>query len=423
MSKNTEKVKDNLFPDNNLKIREELLSLHALNPFVSYLSSSRSYMYSLHLSQALPIYGAEEKIIQSGLEKQFGENTHSHKAENDFRVIAVIPRYRGISSDSVTKVISYLIIGEDLETGEFDYIEVPYYCINHTEFGFQYKWNEEVIHTLRKDTVIPKNTILADSPNVKSNNGWAFGVNANLALVSLPETTEDGVVVSERLLDKLTYDVYETKNIEFGSESFPLNIYGDEENYKPFPEIGEKINDDSVVAVLRQYDARYSPGLMSKKDVMNYDIIFDKPFYVKGPGSDIETSDGMVESSVVVDMKVYNNPKYKRDVLTGTSDMVDKYVRGLKQYYRDILDVCEDIKKDYYMRYRNNDVKYSNKLHRLIIEAMAIANTDNNKISYSSRNGNLDLYLCSITVKSRVKAGKSSKVSDSYGQVRVSDFI
>lgn len=415
MSKNSEKIKSKQFPDNNLDIREELLSLHALNPFVSYLSSSRSYMYSLHLSQALTIYGGEEKIVQSGLEKQFGDNTHSHKAENDFRVIAVIPRYRGISADTITKVITYLIIGEDLETGEFDYIEVPYHNITHTEFGFQFKWNEEVIYSLRKDTIIPKGTVLADSPSVKENKGWTFGVNANLALLSLPETTEDGVVVSERLLDKMTYDVYETKNIEFGSDSFPLNIYGDEDNYKPFPEIGEMVNEDSIVAVLRPYDSRHNPGLMSRKDVRKYDIMFDKPFYVKGPGSIVDTYGGQVESSVVVDMKVYNNPKYKRDVYKGTSDMIDKYVRGLKLYYRDILDVCEEIKKDYYMRYKSNDVKYSDRMHRLIIEAMAVANVDKNKISYSSRNGLLDLYLCSMVVKSRIRPNVSSKVSDSFG--------
>ncbi|MGE3591679.1 MAG: hypothetical protein AB7G52_04170 [Arcobacter sp.] len=34
--------------DPDLKIREELLGFHSMNPFVAQLSSARSYMYSSH---------------------------------------------------------------------------------------------------------------------------------------------------------------------------------------------------------------------------------------------------------------------------------------------------------------------------------------------------------------------------------------
>ena len=69
--------------DPDMKIKEELVSLHALNPFIPNVSSARSYMFTAHLSQALVIENGEDKIIQSGLETQLAENTFSKKFEND----------------------------------------------------------------------------------------------------------------------------------------------------------------------------------------------------------------------------------------------------------------------------------------------------------------------------------------------------
>lgn len=409
--------KEGLFNnDPDLAIREELLSFHSSNPFSPQTSSARSYMFSSHMTQALAIHGGEEKIVQSGLEKQFGQNTFYRKVEKDgFRVVKIIPRYRGVSDSSVGKVVHMTIIGQYIDTGEYDCIELPYHHTVHTQFGFQYKWNNDLLNRLTPGTVIPKDSILADSPNVGENNGYKIGVNANLCLVTEPETAEDGMLISESLSKKLVYDVYETVHVEFGSNTFPLNIYGDSENYKSFPDIGEQINKDSVLMVLRDCDNRLAHALTSKKDVREYDPLFDKAIYVKGPGDLVDTSNGMVYTSEVVDIKAWTCPKYKRDVLTGTSDIVDKYVKGLKQYYRDITDVYDEINTEHWKRYKNNDVLMSDRLHRLIVEAMAIGNQDTGKITYSYRNEQLDLYRLTFTIVHRCKFTVGSKASDSYG--------
>lgn len=413
---NSKQISEGFVKDPDLKIREELLSFHAMNPFCAQTSSSRSYMMSSHISQSLPIYGGAEKIIQSGLEKQFGENTFSKKIEGgDFKVIKVIPRYRGISATSVSTVVHVTIIGQNTETGEYDAIEIPYHHSTHSQFGFKYKWDIDVIKNLNPGDIIPSGTVLANSPAVKENNGYAFGANANLCLLALPETSEDGMIISESFSKRLVYDLYETRHVEFGADNFPLNVYGDNETYKPFPEIGELVNKNSVLMVLRNYDENLSHSLTSKKDVREYDPVFDKPIYVKGPGDIVETSIGDVMTSEIVDIKAYTCPKYKRDVLTGTIDIVEKYVSGLKTYYQDIVETNEEIVKEHYKRYHDNNIKYTNRFHRLVVEALAINNQETNKISYSYRNEQLDLYRLSFLIKNVVRAAVGNKCSDSYG--------
>ena len=409
----------NKLDDKNLEVIEELVGLHSMNPFIREVSSSRGYMESTHFSQSCtPIFG-EEKIIQTGLEKQFGRNTHSKKTESDVRVIAIIKRYSGIGEDSVDKVVEHLVITQDVITGEVDFISIPYYNKLHIDFGFKYELKDELLN-LRPGDVLPKDTILADSPAVSKNSGYKYGVNANVCLINLPETAEDGVIISQNLAEKLTYRSYETRAIEFGSKAFPLNIYGDDKVYKPFPEIGEKVGEKVILCALRDYDTGLSTALTSFNDVRDFNPMFDKAMYVKGPGKDIKIRGQEFTTGRVVDVKVYTNPKYKKEVYSGVSGYVDRYANALKKYYKDILDVYENIKKEHYGWNKNTNVLLSNKFHRLIIDAMALAGNDSKRINYSSRNEVMDLYRVEITVEyiglgSNGTLNISNKISDSHG--------
>jgi len=343
--------------DERLKINEKLLSIHAINPFITNISSPRAIMMGSHISQMITLPNADERIIQTGLEKQLGENTFSKKLENDSRIINIIKRYSGLDNNSVNTTTELTVIYEDLVTGEIDYINVPNYFSLHQYFGFMYKWNEETLSSITANTILPKDTILADSPSVRENNSYAFGVNANIALLTMPEVAEDGVIISDEMAEKFAYDTIETRVVEFGTDSFALNMYGDEDNYKPFPEIGEKINDDGVVMVLREYDPLLAPSLTSKKDVLEFDPTFDKAIYTKGPGGEI------------IDIKVYKSPAFKKELYQGTEEIIDKYAKGLVKYYKDILDTYTKLSKEHYAKFRNSNLPISEKLNKLIIDS------------------------------------------------------
>lgn len=400
----------------DLKIREELISVHALNPFISNDSSARGYMFSSHLSQTLVLNDGEEKIVQSGLEKQFGKNTFSKKIENDCRILKVIRRYNGIDANTVDKTVETIIVFEELETGLIDYISVPEYFKLHTYFGFSYKYNEQVMNNLRVGEILKKDTILADSPTVDKNYGYKFGINANMCLLSLPETTEDGVVISESMSNKLNYDVFETRVVEFGSKNFPLNIYGDDKTYKAFPEIGDMVCDDSVIMVLRDYDQDISAGITSINDVREFSTIFDKAIYVKAPGEIKNVNGKEVKYGEVIDIKVYTSPKWKKELLTGVGENIEKYANSLKMFYSQILDVYNDLQDEHYKRFKNRDLPISEKFHKLIVDAYAIINPTKNRITYSSRNEQLDNVRIEFTIRYQgVRASTGSKITDFNG--------
>ena len=130
-------LKDILDTEPDLKLQEELLSYHAMNPFVATTSSARSYMMSSHHSQRLVLNGGDEKIIQTGLEKQLSGNTLNKKCDSDVEVIRVINRYNGISSGYANALTQKLLIVEDLTTGEIDCIDLPYKSVMQGHFGFK----------------------------------------------------------------------------------------------------------------------------------------------------------------------------------------------------------------------------------------------------------------------------------------------
>lgn len=409
------KINDIFNISENLKIKEEWVGFHSLNPFIAHTSAARAYMMSSHISQMLVLEDGDESIIQSGLEKQFGDNTFSKKFLDDSRIIKIIPRYRGISSTSVSSKVESLVIYENLRTGEIDYLDLPPFHALHQYYGFRYRPNEENMKKLFTGNVIPAGTVMLDSPSVTKNKGYKYGVNANMALMNIPETAEDGVVVSKSLADKLRFRMIETRVVEFGTNSFPLNMYGDENVYKPFPEIGDYINEESVLMVLRDYDERLSAGLTSAKDVRDFNPIFDKAVYVKSAGKEYNFNGMKEPSGRVIDIKVYKSPKFKKDTYTGVAECVDKYVNALKQYYGDILEVYNELMKDHYTKFKNNDLKLSNKLHRLIVEALSINNPDKYKISYTNRNEQLDLYRMVFTIEYLVPINIGYKISDKAG--------
>jgi len=413
------KQKRVITPDPDLEIREELVGATAESPFIAHVSASRAVMQLGHASQRVVLNNGDEKLIQTGLEYQFAENTFSIKLEHDARIVSVTKKYSGIDVNYANATVSLLITYEDLVTGELACIEVPYEHRTHQYYGFKYVWNMDVLNSLTQGAIVPGGTILADAPTVTPNGGHTPGKNANVVMLNIPEVTEDGVVVSEKFAKELSYKIFETRVIEFGSNTFPLNIYGDVDNYQPFPDIGEYIGEDSVVMVTRDYSQDLSAALTSIHDVQEFDPLFDTAYYVKAPGELVSTDEhgtGVVEGSgKIISIVAYKNPKFKRNPYVGTTGVVDKYVNGLNKYYTDIINVYENQLKEHYRRYKNNDMPISEELHRILIDAYAITGMSSSKIKLTSRTELLDIYRVEITVEYNVTPVSGYKLSNSSG--------
>jgi len=404
--------------EDDLKLREELISIHGISPFIPEDSSARGYMVGAHMPQAVVVLGGQEKLIQTGYETQLGDNTFSVRIpeDKDAKVLKIITRYNSMEAGGIAAIPEIILIVElfsDNPTVEpiIDMMVIPYKHTlgGQTNFGFKYI-RSPILDEIVPGSTIPRGTVLADSPAVTKNKGYKFGINANVALLTLPETAEDGVVISKSAAKKLSYNTYTTRVVEFGAQSFPLNIYGDSENYKGFPDIGEAVSEEGVLIALRDYAPELAAALCSINDVQDYNPVYDKCMYVNGRNNNTQDAP---DNGKVVDIKIFHNPIFKKYMYSNIVQP-DKYVKGFKKYYRDILDTYKELESNHYMLYRNNNMQISEQFHRLVVEAQAILN-ENSDTTFSYRHESLDLYRAEFVVEYLVTPGISAKVSDLHG--------
>jgi len=388
--------------DPDLKIKEELLGAAALNPFIQHNSSPRGLMMSNHIAQSLVLEKPEKPIIFTGLEEEYGKYAIKKEFEHDSEVIAVIPRYSKVKLNK--EPVEWTIIYKDLETGRIDAMIVPYYNKFHPYFGFKFDINKEFIESLFTGDVIPAGTIIAKPPTLMEDGSYSFGVNLNVALMSLDNAAEDAVIISDRALEKLKFRLFETRSITVGEYMFPLNIYGDKDNYKAFPELYEEINETGAVAASRKYRDDLVPGLFSKYDAMQFNPIFDNVVYTRGEGGR------------VVDIKVIKSPKKKKTLPKDTDTQFEKYADLLLEYYKNVVNVYENLNKQH-KRLTGEDLVVGFEFHRLVAEAYTIIETSKEtaRIKKSYRKEDLDIYRAEFVIEYLIKPTKGFKITDRHG--------
>lgn len=391
----------------NRDLHTEHFGIHALNPFVMHNSSPRNAMFSSHLGQRLVIEGADESIIQTGVESDFSKYTFSVKMPENGRIIKLIHKYpEGVDKDSLHFNPETIVIYENDETKEIDYVSIPYYASFHQFFGFKYE-KKETINQLRHNAYIAKDTIFADSPSVGENGGFKYGINLNTAFMSLPSVSEDGIMIARDVLEKLRFKIYETRVVEFGSKNFPLNLYGNLKEYKPFPEIGEYIRNDGILMMLRKYDQDTMPVDISIYDVTEPDSVFDKGFYVRGQGGK------------VVDVEVISNNNPIKQMPDTMKLQLNKYEKALLKFRQEIVDTEEQLRRERKKKFGDGTLRLSPRLHRLIVESLVIINYTRKQTGKSLnllyRKGPVDEYRIKFVVEYTITPDIGFKLTNRHG--------
>lgn len=369
----------------NLEIKQELLSVSALNGNVMHNSSPRMCMMGSHWTQAaVPKYG-DEDILQNGVSNIFARNTFGPLVKDNATIVGTVYRYNALSDRYCNQKIEQLIfyITDD---GTFDYVEIPsYFKGGNSGYGFSYVIDQEKIKEDLERLRIDEGTRYAKSPTVRENDGYALGLNANMILCTHPDGTEDAVVVSESFAKRAMHERFEEKIIEFGSKLIPLNIYGDDNEYKPFPEIGDKIREDGLLAALRPIadiypkkpdDHTYSPALLSPSGLRRYNKFFDYCTFCLDKGDeDVNHKNELYKTGEVVDIICYKNNKKISDNIEMMSKLAEKYAKSHTLFYKEILELYARVIKEYNDGYYFDGgipLKKSHKLHRLIATAGVI---------------------------------------------------
>lgn len=341
------------------QMHRELLGVLGLNWAAAYTSSSRQQMIASHLSQMLVFKNSTERRHQTGVEREVGKYTFSVKMPCDGYILRVIDYYhRAYGEDEIKQSPMTLIIYEDAQSREVGIIEIPRYCSYHQHFGFEYIPTPALM-SLRKGSSIKAGTILANSPSVNSQGGYQYGREVNVAFMTHPSIAEDGIIICSDQLENFTYKQYETVTFKFGSGCFPINLYGDETHYKPFPDIGEYIHSKgkftNVVAALRNYDDVLSLVEQNIYSVRGVDAEYDQLIYGDGVGGR------------VIDIRVDHDTSNPPTTPTGMVRQLDKYYNAKCSFHQEVADAYNEL-----FRARGESLKISPSFQQLLEDTIAV---------------------------------------------------
>lgn len=382
------------------QIHRDLMGVCGLNPWDGHDSSSRKQMMSSHISQTLVIKGATERRCQTGMEREFGKYTFSTKMPVDAEIIKVIERYRHtIGQDSIRKNPQSIVLYEDVNTKEIGMLSVTEHCSYHQYFGFPYK-NKPALSQIHTGAFIKAGTILQDSPSITDSGGYMFGRECNFAFASLPAASEDGVVVSRDILPKLGFTTYEHRVVEWGSKRFPLNLYGDAENFKAFPDIGDLVRPDGLLMCLRTFDELLSPVEQNINDLREPDYVYDKCTYAVGTGGRI------------VDIKVHHDTDSSyAGTPMGMELQAERYDNHRRHFYSELLAEHARLR-----RQRGAQLRITPELHRMLVEAQSVVgDTKGKRVNKLYRQSPLDDWRVEFVIQFDIVPTIGFKISDLHG--------
>ena len=405
------------------ELKTELASVNALEPFDKGDTSSRRTMFSSsHIAQRLTIEHPTPRCIQTGAEILFGDLTFKIKFPCDAHIVRIIPKYRPtLGSESIEYNPMSLIIYEDIHHHTFGIIEVLDHSTQvnhiHQHYGFKYKTNPNLQLTAKQQ--YKKDTVIASSPDIDEDGNYRYGIEANVAYMSVPGVIEDGVVVSRSFCEKLKTKGYERRKFSWGSRTYPLNLYGDPYKgiYKPFPDIGERIRSDGVLFALRSYDESLSPVEMHPLYLQQPDYIFDEDI-VYG-----------IRNAKVVDINVQHCPQSKvARTPVGMEKQANKYHKAATQFYYTLLEVYNDLEKQAYKR--GEKLHITPEFHRWVVEAIDYVGLVNNpctkhfrkkdflakrRIQKTYRKAELDEWNVEVIFEYDLVARQGFKITDTAG--------
>lgn len=358
----------------DVQLFPELVGVSNLNSHLRGDSSPRVQMANSALGSSLVINGATLRRQQTGTEREYAKYTFAKKFDNNVTILAVIPRYdQTVGMDAIAFSPETAYIYENADTGVVDVMVLPLYNCNHQHFGFAYKKDPEVIKKLTPTARIPAGTKVADSPSVTPEGDYMYGIELNMCLMSIEGVIEDGAIFADDVLPKLAAQGFEKRVESCGQHYYMINLYGNPDRpdeYKPIPDIGDKIRDDGLLFAMRKYDPLLAPIEMSPTALREPDYIYDRLVYAT-PGA------------TVIDVSVQHNHLLRNcNTPAGMDRQFRKYHTAATTYYRRLWEEYERL-----CRRQTGRPTLGYEFNRLLVEARTFLNERHR----DSRQGNMDV--------------------------------
>lgn len=331
--KKNEQVKVN-FNSNNAFLKDKLTELDekykgddsvfgmTLLTRTGYISGNRSIMTTGHLKQAMTPLHPEFPKVFTEYENMVGKySTGIKRASREWRVVDKIYKFEENNH-------LYTLIVKDEQTGYYDVIEKKLVENLTEKFGFRY--NTEDLDKIQVGDLIPKDSVLFKSTSYDEYNNYRFGVNATFCYTSDVKTTEDAILVSESFADKFRCVEIESITVSVNDNDVLINLYGDENNYKCFPDIGEIIKDKIICATRRINNDQI---FYDFKETNLRKINFSEDVLCTEQGS----------GGKIIDIKVYSNKTLEEMEMNEYHAQVTKYYKNEVRYFKEIVETTQDV--------------------------------------------------------------------------------
>lgn len=209
--------------------------------FPDKISTVRGVMMSRHGSQRVVLSNPEFPRIFTGAENNFGSRSSwDIKAKDDYQLVKTFRKFK----NSPISPVVYIFL--NLRTGKYicKLVKPAHNLVE--KYGFQ--MTNGIAGKFTDGDIVPKGTIISQSTSYVNDN-YCAGRNIRLMYTVLPELTEDSLIISDVAAKELAYNMVDIVKVNINKNAFLLNKYGDQNTYKPFPDIGEEIKDDTICAI------------------------------------------------------------------------------------------------------------------------------------------------------------------------------
>lgn len=364
------------------------------------VSAPRQVMFGGHIGQTVVTKGAKIRNNLTGSEREYGKYVFRRTFRHDVRVEKVIdkiPAGIGLGRAPMENPLRTVIYRER-GTHRVGVLDIPLYHSRHQSYGYRNSLTK-AYSQLGREEFFEAGTVLSNSPNVREAGAWAYGMEANVVFLTLPATIEDGFVASEEFLEANTYTAVKNSVVSWGGKYVALNLYGDENNYKPYPDIGERVKSHGILMALRKIDDNLSIVELTPKALMTVDYEFDRRIYA-APGATVTDIDILHN---------VNNNKVRS--LVGTETQPKRYYERMCSYYRGILDTYENMKRE--ARRNKVELSLTPEFSALVVKAKERSQHSNAKLVY--RNAELDDFRVEITYSYDIVPTIGNKFTGTHG--------
>lgn len=208
--------------------------------FPDKISTVRSGMATRHTAQRVVLTDPEFPYMYTGAENEFGRrSTWNVEATHDYQLMKVFRKFQNVPNSPVAYIF------KDLETNKY-ICKIVRPVENLIEkYGFRM---QNFMNGHMEGDIIPEGAPIAQSSSYVDGN-YCAGRNIRIGATVLPDLTEDALVISDYAAWALRYDMVDKVTVNLGKRAFLLNNYGNETVYKPFPDIGEEIQNGILCSI------------------------------------------------------------------------------------------------------------------------------------------------------------------------------